>query len=457
MRVELDMPLTLKEIVCATGGKIDKQLNVNETVKAICTDTRECRESDLFIALRGTSDSGEFFVKEALSKKCAVISSSYDSGIIRVKDTSDALLEIAKMYKSKIGLKYTVAVTGSVGKSTTVRFISEILRKRYKVHSPVGNFNNHIGVPLTVLSAPCDTEVLIVELGMNHEGEISRLSKCVEPDIGVITFIGTSHIGNLGSRKKIADAKLEILDGMHNSFLLLPHGEPLLSNINSGLYVSRNSSLSDFSFNDVSNDTYCFKSKYGSINNINFSDKREHILYNLAFSISVAQILKLTEYEIIKGIGAITKTNLRQRLILLKTFTIFDDSYNASLESITADLKYISSLGKPTGAFLGDVLELGDNAISIHEEIGRTVSRLNIDRIYLYGKYSEHIARGAIEEGMSEKRIFINTDIASPEISISHIKENHALNEIILFKASHLLRLDKIADMIEQEERNNND
>ena len=457
MRAELEIPFGIKEIYEITGAVFTDASEPSITINAITTDTRECKENDLFIALNGENESGEKYVREALKKGCHVLSSSHQGGVISVNDTVEGLLKLAKAYKAKIAPRYTVAVTGSVGKSTTVKFISTILKEQFKVHSTIGNFNNHIGVPLTLLNMPKDTEVLVTELGMNHVGEISRLSHTVNPDIGVITGIGTAHIGNLGSRKKIAEAKLEIMDGMNSNNLLLPVSEPLVSNIPLALYVGRNSSLSSFTLNDTDTDTYSFVSKARTINDIVFFDKREHLLSDLAMAISVADMLEMSEKDILSGIHAITHSDLRQRFIELTCFTIFDDSYNASLESIEADLKYISSLGRPTGAFLGDILELGDDAEPIHRQIGRIAAKLRIDHLYLYGEYSKYVYEGALEGGMDENNIFMNCDISSPRISIDHIRNNHTIGEIVLFKASHRLRLDKIADIMKNEERISND
>ena len=457
MRVKLDTALCIEEICKITKAKYKRKTDKIKYIDTVCTDTRECQKNDLFIAVKGEKDSGEKYVLDALKKGCCVLSSSGADGTLFVNDTSEALLKIAELYKKKISPKHTVAVTGSVGKSTVVRFISTILSTKYKLHSPYGNYNNHIGVPLTVLSMPRDTEVLVLELGMNRKNEISKLSKCSHPDLGVITAIGTSHIGNLGSREAIALAKLEILDGMKQGKLLLPYGEPLLNKIKCALFVGCNSSLSDFSLNNNPDGSYRFKSRDMDLDGIEFFDSREHMVYNLAFSISTAQMLGLSKQDILKGVKAITASNLRQRFILLKSFTIFDDSYNASRESILADLKYISSLKRPTGAFLGDILELGDNTEYIHEEIGRMAADLKIDHLYLYGEYAEYTARGAVKAGMNSASIYINSNLSSPETSISHIKQHHSDNEIILFKASHKLRLDKIADLIEKDERNNNE
>ena len=457
MKIMLDVPLRINEICRVLNSKLPDNISTTAEISSICTDTRECDRGDLFIALSGKSDSGENYTNDALSKGCTVISSSGRNAFIYTEDTAAALMKIATLYKETIAPRYTVAVTGSVGKSTTVKFLSSILKEKYRVHSTIGNFNNHIGLPLTVLTMPRDTEVLVLEMGMNHIREISKLSRSMNPDMAIITNIGTAHIGNLGSRERIAEAKLEICEGMKSGRIILPYGEPLLSGIKSGLYVGRNTSLSDFSLNDNIGGSYSFNSIESKIEGIEFFDKREHLLCDLAIAISAAHMLMLSPEEIIRGVGAITSSNLRQRFIKMDDFTIFDDSYNASFESVVADLKYIHSFGKPTGAFIGDILELGDNAAAIHENIGHFAAELKTDHLYLYGEYAEHTSRGAISNGMSINQIYINKSLESPEVSISHIINNHSKNEIVLFKASHRLRLDKIADTIKSQERNSNE
>jgi len=457
MRVKLDIPLSIGEICNIISPFAHRNTVCGPDIKAICTDTRECKPGDLFIALKGEKDSGERYVRDAIDIGCFVISSSGAKGSVYVNDTVDALLKISKAYKKKVAPKYTVGITGSFGKSTTTAFLATVLRERYIVHSTLGNFNNHIGVPLTILSMPRSTEALVVEMGMNHKNEISVLSKCVEPELGIITAIGTSHIGNLGSREEIASAKLELFDGMELGKILMPYGEPLLEGINRALYVGRNTQHADFSLNDNLDGSYYFKAQQCKIDSIEFFYKRDHLLYDLALAISAAKILNLSNQEIIKGVAAITVSNIRQRFIVLNDFTIFDDSYNSSHESITADLKYIISLGRPTGAFLGDILELGKDAKNIHKEVGRTAARLKIDHLYLYGEHAENTALGAMEEGMDASHIYINPQVLCPEVSIAHIKENHHSGEVILFKGSHKLRLDKIADLMKSEERISNE
>ena len=447
MRVILDIPLSINDVLFAVNAK--HASSSDGFIRAICTDTREAEAGDLFIALPGNGNNGESYVDSALKNGCYVLSSNNRSDVFFVDDTVNALLHLAKFYKSILNPQYTVAVTGSVGKSTTVKFISKILGAEYKVHSPIGNFNNHLGVPLTVLSAPRDTEILVLELGMNRQGEIARLSECIAPDMGIITSIGTAHIGNLGSREEIARAKLEILNGMNGGNLILPKSEPLLLGVENALYVSRTSSLSHFYFHR-SNIAYVLTSPYGTIENICFFDDREHLLDDLSLAVSAAQAIGMSNVSILKGVRAINENDLRQRFIEIDDFTVFDDSYNSSLESVTADLKYIISFKRPTGAFLGDILELGEMSDSIHEQIGLNAARLGIGHLYLFGRFAQHVAKGAVKGGMKECNIYINTNVSAPELSVEQILKNHARGEIILFKASHKLRFDKIADTIKE-------
>ena len=240
---------------------------------------------------------------------------------------------------------------------------------------------------------------------------------------------------------------------MTNAPLLVPYQEKLFNRIKSSFTVECNSSLSDFSLNCDNNGSLSFRSHSTIIHGINFFDTRDHLCTDLSFALSAANLLGLSENEIIQGVKAITSDDLRQRFIVLRDFTIFDDSYNASQESILADLKYLSSLNCYKGAFLGDVLELGENAAGIHKAIGENVAASKIDRLYLLGKYAHYTAEGAIEGGMPKSSVFVNTDTSRPDISIHHIISNHLPNEMILFKASHKMRLDKLADEILEKER----
>ena len=456
MRVELAIPLQLDEILKSLEHKwADPSIN-NMTVYAISTDSRDVQEGDVFFAFDGEHHNGESFAEEATRKGGVCVCRNRLSNCVQVESTGRAILQLAKYYKSRLSkLKYTVAVTGSVGKSTTKEFVARILSQKYKLHATAGNYNNYLGVSLSVLCAPSDTEALVLELGMNHTGEISELSKCINPDLSIITNIGSSHIGNLGSRENIARAKLEILDGMAGGHLLVPYGEPLL-NVAGAIFVANNSSLSDTSLSSTEGGLFSFRFYNDILHGIKFKLSGDHIHSDLALAISAAFMAGLSGEEIKSGVESINSEHLRQRFIRMNGYTIFEDSYNSSYESVIADFIYMKKLGfRNTGAMLGDILELGEEAEAIHRMLGKAAHKYGLSSLFLIGQYARCIADGALECGYDPARIFIN-DTYSADLSMKQIKKNHLDDELILFKASHRLRLDKIADALVDEERNEN-
>ena len=454
MRIKLSSPFKISELISSIDVKAHALSKYDSVVCAICTDSRLIEVGDLFFALKGDRFDGEDFVTDAISNGAIAISKKMLDGVITVSDTSYALLSAAAFYKSRLKkLKYSVAITGSIGKSTTKEFVKKLASVKYCTHATHANYNNYIGLAHTVFSAPENTEVLVVELGMNHLGEISTLSKCISPDIAVITGIGTAHIGILGSRENIAKAKLEIVDGMNGGPLLIPYGEPLLRHKNAKS-VSYSSSLSDFSLYESDNGTYCFDSPSVSVDSIATSITAEHLLFDLSLSLSVGCLIGLSPYEMRLGANMVNSNALRQRLIRLGSYSIFDDSYNSSYESVLANFRMLRNLGvKHVGAFLGDMLELGGESEKLHRMVGKAAYEHKLSSLYLLGKYAKHIANGAISAGFSADRIFINENTDAPDISVEQISENHLESELILFKGSHRLRLDRIADVLISKER----
>ena len=456
MRIKLSIPLSIKRI-CAYTSAINKGYGEEDIIEYITTDTREIEKGDLFIALIGDKYDANDFCSDAELLGAYIISSSYSGCCIKVKDTLAALRDLAKAYKKHLSsLKHTVAITGSVGKTTTKNFTAAILSGAFKTHSTKGNENNLIGAPLTILSAPADTEVLVIELGMNHLGEIERLSEAVAPDIAVITNIGSSHIGNLGSRKMIARAKCEILAGMDKGCAIVPKDEVLLSEIKCKRTVSANDADADYYYFLVSESAkesvidFYFKDK--CIQNLKIPLFGAHIIYSLALAISVAAECGLSIEDIQKGCKNIDEHSVRHKLLQLNDFFIFDDSYNSSLESVEADLAMLKTLkGHKTSALLGDIHELGAETERIHRRLGEIAYESGIEHLYIYGIYSSFVAKGALKRGMNPDKIFINTDLFKPELTAKQIKSAHTPGEIILFKASHKTNLSKIIDLLRED------
>ena len=197
MRIKLSFSIT-KDFITRSISPVSS-LNKNLTITHISTDTRNISKGDLFFALKGDRFDGERFINDAIIKGAYTVSSKYNSASFLVNDTKEALMELARNYKSMVSPKYTIAITGSVGKTTTKEITASLLSSKYNVHKTEKNYNNELGVAFTILSLPKNTDILIAECGMNHFGELSKISKMLLPDIAVITKIGTAHIGNLGS------------------------------------------------------------------------------------------------------------------------------------------------------------------------------------------------------------------------------------------------------------------
>lgn len=451
MRIELSIPQDFLDLLSATGGIFYGDIR-DQFVKGICTDSRECMPGDVFFALDGKIFDGNSFIPDAINSGAIPVGRGVGRYGIRVDSGNDALLSLASFYKNSLPqLVHTVAITGSVGKTTTKEFLKILSNTQYKTHATWGNYNNDIGAALTVLSAPKDTEILILEFGMNHEGEIERLSKAFTPDSGVITKIGSAHIGHLGTREMIAKAKLEITSGL-KSKLLIPWEEGLLLNKyqNTGCFSSK-SSLANVA---VLKNTFDQLELYiqGDIYSIfDFPSKAEHILECLCAAIISALEIGLNPNEIIKGIADIKEDTFRHKLIRSKNgYFILDDAYNASYESIQAALAMMSRI---TGAerkhtLLGNILELGDMSYDIHHSVGEMISSFGIHYLFLLGEYAEAVYAGAIHSGFNKERIFILNGLESYEKMAEFINTLIKADDIILIKGSHGMHLETIVESI---------
>lgn len=456
MRIRLSNPLTSLEVSLATRAKT--KLCSSISFSFLSTDSRELRPGDLFITLSGKVTNGEHFIDEAIKAGAYIISSSnYYKVHFKVDDTALALLKLAEYYKQKLcKLMYTIAITGSIGKTTTKELAYHILRNCYKVHKTPDNQNNEVGVPLTVLSSPSDAEVLLIECGMNHAGELSRLSRAIHPDIAVITNVGTAHIGNLGSREGIAMAKMEITDGMTGGIVLCDADEPLISTCINRMPISVNSYTQApyrfFTRVGPDGNTYVdYYSPEVTIKSIKCRRLAPNVVSTLAMAMTIGARLGLDKNSLINSIMSIPENAFRHKLISLNSLTILDDSYNASLESIRGALTMLKSYPAPLhSALIGDVLELGEKSEAIHRQIGNTLAEYNLSHLYLYGRNAEVVAQGAIDSHFNSENIFINPSLTAPEVTASQIIENHTLGELILFKASHAINLKKIIDLIKE-------
>ena len=455
--------MKVKEILNVTKGKMlcgNEELEVENFSK----DTRTIQKGDIYIGIKGEKFDGSNFWNQALDAGAtAVIVSNIqiskeekekykDKTIIQVEDTFEALYEIAKYKRSLYNIP-VIAVTGSVGKTSTKDIIASVVSQKYKTLKTEGNNNNNIGLPLTILKLK-DHEALVVEMGMNHFGEISLLTNIAKPTLAVITNIGTSHIGNLGSRENILKAKLEILEGMKIPRVIINNDNDLLhkwyeenkEKIEIHTYGINNSSDVIAEKIELGEEKSKFVVKTSSEKvNIDVPVGGEHFVYNALCGFMVGKVLGLTAKEIQNGILKFELTKKRMDIRVLKNgATLINDSYNASYESMKASLKYLSSRTDFRKiAVLGDMLELGDFSKELHEKVGEEVANDNIDVLICRGEFAKNIISKANKNKKTQCILLQNNE----EI-LSKLQEILKEGDVVLIKASNGMKFYEICQKL---------
>ena len=447
MRCELSIPLSIDEVVSYTNAR-NSGVDRSKVVKAIYTDTRERLEGDLFVALNSERDSGENYIEVAIAKGVPSLSASGRYGTLCVADTVEGLLGLAKGYIGKLtSLRHVIALTGSVGKTTTKNLLHHIFNSSFITHSTKGNLNNLIGVPLTVLSAPSNTEILICECGMNSRGEISRLSRCLTPSLSIITNVGTAHIGMLGSREEILKAKCEIADGMVGGYLLHPYSVTV-NNYRNTISVSDNDACADLYFEIIKQDKngtlFSYHGKNINIDNCLFSLPGLHTFNCLTFAISAADLLGVSESSIKSAVQDIPKDTVRFKEYRFNGISVIDDSYNASYESFIGALEMMRGRGDKFDVVVGDILELGNYSEEIHRKIGQAIAQSGAQRLFCVGQYADFVYNGAIMGGMSKDNIFVHYDTDNLDRLSEDIIARHTKDALLLIKASHRIGLGRL-------------
>lgn len=434
------------------------------TVEKFCSDTRIIEKNDLFISLKSETADGITYIKEALENGAMGVITEYNIPeeivnkynnklILKVKNITDSIQKIAE-YKRTLYDIPIVAVTGSVGKTSTKDIIASVVGKKYNVTKTKGNYNNHIGVPLTILSWNENTEAAVVEMGMNHFGEIELLTNIVKPTIAIITNIGTAHIGILGSRENILKAKMEILDGLTpNGCIILNNDNDLLNKCDIKKYRKITYGIENSSnyvaYDIARNETY---TEY----KIKINDKEEkvyvpvpgdHFIYNSLCAIAVGKKLNIETDKIIEGIKTFEITGKRNEILEINDIKIMNDYYNASYDSMKASLEVLSNI-KATRrlAILGDMLELGEYAEKLHSMVGEEVAKNKIDVLCTVGELSKSTAKTAKTLGTKEVYQF-----STNEECINKLGEIVRKNDAILIKASNAMHFGEISKYLQGE------
>lgn len=460
------MYVKIKDIIKVCNGKLICG-NEEDVCIDFSKDTRTIQENDVYVGIKGENFDGNTLYLDAFekgAKACILqgieidketIEKYKNKSIIIVDDTIKALQEIAKFKRSLYNIP-VVAITGSVGKTSTKDIIASVVGEQYKVLKTQGNLNNHIGVPLTILSLK-EHEALVVEMGMNNAGELTVLSKIAQPDIAVITNVGTAHIGNLGSRENILKAKLEILNGLkENGTLIINNDNDMLNtwkteyNGNVKIVTYGIENASDFKAGDIklneNSSEFSLESQIDNNEKIMVPVGGMHFVYNALSAIAVGEQLNIPIEKIKNGIANFELTKSRMELIKLENeITVVNDCYNANYDSMKASIEYLAKTNSARKiAILGDMLELGDFSNELHAKVGEEVAKNKIDILITVGEMGKVIANAAkqADDGI-EVYSFDNNQSA-----ITKINELKKSGDTILIKASNGMKFKEIVEGI---------
>ncbi len=370
--------------------------------QGVSTDSRTIQPGELFVALVGPLFNGHNFVQIAMEKGSHVVIVSErqigeipaDVTVLWVEDTLVALQQLAKAYLDQVN-PIRIAVTGSTGKSSTKEIVHAVMSQKYRTFKNKGNLNNHIGLPLTVLHMPENTQVLVIEMGMNHYGEIRTLCDIIKPNDAIITNIGDSHIEFFGSREGILKSKMEITEAFdHTNTLWLNGEDPLLRPLTSDNYTVVSVGQGTPYFYDTYKATSLSTSQFqlfadGEVMEILMPLIGKHNASNALLAVAVARKYGLTLREIKRGLESVETLKMRLQVNQIHGLILVDDTYNASPDSVVSALDVLLELpAKRHILVFADILELGDLSETIHKQLGERVNGLGLSAVFSFGNQS---------------------------------------------------------------------
>lgn len=454
--------LDIEEIIKATKGKLLNK--TNDKIKSYSITSNEIKENCFFIPLKGEKTDGHnyilsavengaigFFIadnnkdKEQILTKAVKINKNIN--IVEVKDTYEALEKIAMYNSSKYPDTIKIGITGSVGKTSTREMLASILKEKYTILKTIKNYNSEIGIPLMLLMNQ-GQEIAIYEMGMDGIGQLNHITNMVKPNIAVITNIGTSHIGILGSRENIFKAKMEVTNGITKGGMLFVNGDDAYLK-----KVEMNDKYTTIKYKVEKNpnlkiiDILADSSKfiYKDVEYI-INEPGKHNIYNAIVAIEIGKKLSLSEDQIKKGIYNYRNFNQRlEQTVIGDNILIIDDSYNASLDSMKSGLEAINNIkGRRKIIVLGDMLELGYFSAQLHKELAKAVQNTQYDKIFLYGKEIK-ITADAIKQ---KENVAYTNNISELE---KMLKSEIKAGDLIYFKASNGMKLYNVIQNIKNE------
>ena len=439
--------LSLKDIAKAVGAECTEDMPIEH----ICTDTRLITKGCLFIAIAGERFDAHDFALQAQQAGAAALVCHKPVActvpVLYVRDTRQAYLDIAGYYRSLFHIPL-VGITGSVGKTTTKEFIALALSAKYKTLKTEGNFNNDIGMPKTLLGLDKSYEAAVIEMGMNHFGEIRQLALRSRPTMGVITNIGVSHIENLGSREGILKAKLELLEGMDaDAPLILNADNDLLGSVKiegrKVYYFGIQNEKADFKAENIlikggaTSFTVCYS---GGKQPLTIPTVGEHNVLNALCAFAVGTLNGIEASALAAQLARYVPAGMRQKVVDCGAFRVIEDCYNASPDSMKAALGTLACIKADKRiAVLADMLELGDYAKEMHEKVGVYCAESGADVLLAYGENARYYCEAAKVQGMQAVKHF-ETKQALEQALLEEIEDNSA----VLFKGSHGMHLEQV-------------
>lgn len=450
--------IKLQDIVKAIGGKLlveGKQRDFSRVV----IDSRKVNKGDIFFAIKGENFDAHKFVDNVLENGAGLVivhkeeeykSFSEDSSIVLVEDTKKALLDLASFYIDTLDIK-VVGITGSTGKTSTKDLIAAALSEKYKVFKTKGNFNNDIGMPLMILELNKDYEVAILEMGMSNLGEIETLARVAKPDIAVITNIGTSHMENLKTRDNILKAKLEITTLFNENNVLIVNGEnDKLHDLESNNYkIVKIGTESDYNFKgcriiiNKDNIEFSVKENGRAIDQTIFVPvPGKHNVLNSLLAVAVARHLGVSYEEIAEGIKNLEATSMRLDVIKHEGYTIINDAYNASTDSMIAALEVLKTYEGRKIAVLGTMKELGEESPKAHEEVAKYAKDSKVDMLITLGEFNSDFEAGFGSENFKA--------FDSIEDIVHYLKQNLKDGDVLLVKASRSMKFENIINELQK-------
>ncbi|MBO5093594.1 MAG: UDP-N-acetylmuramoyl-tripeptide--D-alanyl-D-alanine ligase [Lachnospiraceae bacterium] len=441
--------MTLERIAAACGGHYNgKEADKNREAAGVVLDSRKAEADFCFVATRGEHVDGHSFIPDVLAKGAACVVCEYipegvEGNFIVVQDSFQALREIAEYYRSTLRIPI-IGITGSVGKTSTKEFIAGVLEQKYNVLKTEGNFNNEIGVPLTLLRIRKEHEIAVVEMGINHFGEMRRLSKMVKPDVCVMTNIGECHLEFLGSREGILRAKSEIFDYLSEDGTVYVNGDDDMLQTIERVKHKRPVRFGLDGRNDYYADGIINKGLLGCSFMLHTPKEcfaaetnlpGEHMIRNALAAAAVADQYGLTAQEIEKGIASVLPVGGRSNIVRSEGLTLIDDCYNANPVSMRAAIDLLALAEGRKIAILGDMGELGENEAKYHAQIGAYAVNAQITGLICVGKLAKHMYQGACRE---KEKTLCNT----------FVKYYETLDELLARIADGSIRMDELTVLV---------